>query len=53
MAERLPDVEVETGLMGLDGKVELLREPRIGPSPRSPSPTAASKATPRAPDKRR
>jgi hypothetical protein len=53
MAERLPDVEVETGLIGLDGKVELLREPRIGPSPRSPSPTAASKATPRAPDKRR
>jgi hypothetical protein len=53
MAERLPDVEVETGLIGLDGKVELLREPRIGPSPTSPSPTAASKAKPRAPDKRR
>jgi hypothetical protein len=53
MAERLPDVEVETGLIGLDGKVELLREPRIGPSPTTPRPTAASKAMPRAPDKRR
>jgi hypothetical protein len=53
MAERLPDVEVETGLIGLDGKVELLREPRFGPSPTSPSPTAPRKASPPAPDKRR
>jgi hypothetical protein len=53
MAERLPDVEVETGLIDLDGKVELLREPRIGPDPTNPSPTAPSKAKPRAPDKRR
>ncbi|HET7680448.1 MAG TPA: hypothetical protein VFK79_09980 [Xanthobacteraceae bacterium] len=53
MAERLPDVEVETGLIGLDGKVELLGEPRFGPDPTSPSPTAPSKAKPRAPDKRR
>jgi hypothetical protein len=53
MAERLPDVEVETGLIGLDGKVELLKDPRLGPSPTNPKPTAPSKAKPRASDKRR
>jgi len=53
MAERLPDVEVETGLIGLDGKVELLKDQRLGPSPTSPSPTSSSKAKPRARDKPR
>lgn len=53
MAERLPDVEVETGLIGFDGKVELLKNPRLGPSPTNPSSTAPSKANRRAPDKRR
>ena len=53
MAERLADIEVEIGLIGLDGKVELLKEPRIGPSPTDPRPTAPSKAKPRATDKRR
>lgn len=53
MAERLPDVEVETGLIGLDGKVELLKEPRLGPSPTAPRPTAPNKAKQRAPDKPR
>ena len=53
MAERSPAMDVWIGLIAVDGKVELLNQPRIGPSPTRPSPTGSSKAKPRVPDKRR
>jgi hypothetical protein len=53
MAERLPDVEVETGLIDFDGKVEILKPQRLGPSPASAKPKSSSKAKPRARDKQR